>query len=326
VLGQLVFGALADKLGRRVMFISTISCVIVGALGSASPVASSSVPIYTQLCIWLFILGFGVGGEYPLSATVSSENNTVAGRGAAVSSVFSMQGIGNVLASFVMYVCLVACARSPGSMPLDWVWRTALLVGAVPGLATVYWRYKMEESKHFVRHKSTKAMVATGSLNTSSTTGSENEESLLGGYADVGKDARGGALKKACATFDLHNTWKTLYDFRWTLLGTAGNWFLFDISYYSNSLFSGSVLSEIGFSGNSSTASGLEKVALGNLYLALIGLPGYFVAIWAIDRMGRRNMQWFGFLMMAILFGILAIALEPIKANATGAFVFLYGE
>lgn len=62
VFGQIVFGALADRLGRRVIFISTITLVIVGSLGAATSTESSSVSVYTQLCIWLAILGFGVGG------------------------------------------------------------------------------------------------------------------------------------------------------------------------------------------------------------------------------------------------------------------------
>lgn len=55
IVGQLVFGSLADRLGRRVIFITTISLVIVGALGSACVVQSSVIDIYTQLALWLCV-------------------------------------------------------------------------------------------------------------------------------------------------------------------------------------------------------------------------------------------------------------------------------
>jgi len=44
-----------------------------------------------QLCIWRFFLGFGIGGDYPLSATIASEYATTRWRGAFVGSVFAMQ-------------------------------------------------------------------------------------------------------------------------------------------------------------------------------------------------------------------------------------------
>ena len=45
------------------------------------------------LCFWRFILGFGVGGDYPISATIMSEFSSRRNRGAYIGSVFAMQGI-----------------------------------------------------------------------------------------------------------------------------------------------------------------------------------------------------------------------------------------
>jgi MFS family permease len=53
VLGQVFFGSLADRLGRKRIFLATITLVVVGALGSASVVQGDAVDIYAQLCIWL---------------------------------------------------------------------------------------------------------------------------------------------------------------------------------------------------------------------------------------------------------------------------------
>ena len=47
--------------------------------------------IIGQLCIWRFFLGFGIGGDYPLSAPIASEYASTKWRGAFVGSVFAMQ-------------------------------------------------------------------------------------------------------------------------------------------------------------------------------------------------------------------------------------------
>lgn len=59
VLGQLIFGVLADRIGRRVIFVVTISCVIVGAGLSSSVVPSEHFSPFYQLALWQFIMGFG---------------------------------------------------------------------------------------------------------------------------------------------------------------------------------------------------------------------------------------------------------------------------
>jgi MFS transporter, PHS family, inorganic phosphate transporter len=138
IIGQVVFGAIADKIGRKNTFIATISFVIIGCLASMSATAGLSMSLTAQLCLWRGIVGVGVGGEYPLSATVSAEGTTTASRGRALGMVFAMQGVGNVLSTLVMYILLLA---SP--LPIDWVWRAALGIGALPGLLTLYGRLQV---------------------------------------------------------------------------------------------------------------------------------------------------------------------------------------
>ena len=51
------------------------------------------------LCFWRFLLGVGVGGDYPLSATVMSEYSSTVSRGAYIGSVFAMQAFGFLFAA-----------------------------------------------------------------------------------------------------------------------------------------------------------------------------------------------------------------------------------
>jgi len=84
VIGQLFFGVFADFVGRRRIFIITLVLITVGALGSAASVDTPAFSVYQQLAIWRFILGVGVGGEYPLSAAITSETATARTRGRLV--------------------------------------------------------------------------------------------------------------------------------------------------------------------------------------------------------------------------------------------------
>ena len=40
-----------------------------------------------------YLTGAGVGGEYPLAATVTSESSSAASRGKLMAAVFAMQGV-----------------------------------------------------------------------------------------------------------------------------------------------------------------------------------------------------------------------------------------
>ena len=61
--GQLLFGSLADIIGRRIIFIITLCLIVLGSLLSSTCINSSSFTVYQQLAIYRFFLGFGVGGE-----------------------------------------------------------------------------------------------------------------------------------------------------------------------------------------------------------------------------------------------------------------------
>jgi MFS transporter, PHS family, inorganic phosphate transporter len=60
IIGQLCFGALADKIGRKATFIATISMVIIGCLASMSATDGLALSMTGQLCLWRGIVGVGV--------------------------------------------------------------------------------------------------------------------------------------------------------------------------------------------------------------------------------------------------------------------------
>lgn len=91
--GQLFFGWLGDKLGRKKVYGMTLALMVISSLASGLSFGHSAKGVITTLCFFRFWLGFGIGGDYPLSATIMSEYANKKTRGAFIAAVFAMQGV-----------------------------------------------------------------------------------------------------------------------------------------------------------------------------------------------------------------------------------------
>jgi MFS transporter, PHS family, inorganic phosphate transporter len=96
--------------------------------------ASAFAPNYTFLIICRIILGIGIGGDYPVSATIMSEYSGKQTRGRMVRLVFAMQGAGLIVGPLVASILLGS------GLANDTTWRILLALGAIPGLAVFYLR------------------------------------------------------------------------------------------------------------------------------------------------------------------------------------------
>merc|ERR1719262_1878232 len=76
---------------------------ILGALVSAFavPITDDPSSVFAFVCVTRFFLGVGVGGVYPLAATIASESSNDSNRGRNGALVFSMQGIGVLLVPLI---------------------------------------------------------------------------------------------------------------------------------------------------------------------------------------------------------------------------------
>lgn len=76
LVGQLLFGYLTDQKGRRKIYGLELVIVLFGTIGIVQCSAgydNKSMSILTSICIWRFIIGVGIGAEYPISATIAAE-------------------------------------------------------------------------------------------------------------------------------------------------------------------------------------------------------------------------------------------------------------
>ena len=73
VIGQLVFGSLADIVGRKRMYGIELIIIIVATLAQSLSSDSESMSVVGLLIFWRVIMGIGIGGDYPLSSIITSE-------------------------------------------------------------------------------------------------------------------------------------------------------------------------------------------------------------------------------------------------------------
>src|SRR5712691_7145593 len=136
-LGALVFGRLADTSGRKRVYWVVAAIMIVAAVGSALS------PSFWVLVMFRFLLGFGVGGDYPVSAVLMSEYANRKDRGKLVGLVFGTQALGLIVGP------LIALALLSAGVTDGLAWRVMLGLGAVPAAAVIYLRRQMPESPRY---------------------------------------------------------------------------------------------------------------------------------------------------------------------------------
>ncbi len=287
-LGALVFGRVADLLGRKKVYWLVAAIMIAGAVGSAVS------PSFWVLIAFRFLLGLGVGGDYPVSAVLMSEYANRQDRGRLVGLVFSTQALGLIVGP------LIALALLGAGTGTDIAWRVMLGLGAVPAAAVVYLRTKMPESPRYQLQVQGRARDAASEIARFS------DGQVVGEAAPMIRHEMG------LRAFLASRRWLVM------LAGTAGTWFLLDYAYYGNTISTPQILSLI-----SPSATTATKIAIQLAIFVVAAVPGYLLAIARLDRIGHRKLQLIGFAMMAACFAVIAIV--PGMTTAVAPFLLVYG-
>ncbi|KAF7013330.1 hypothetical protein CFC21_027415 [Triticum aestivum] len=302
VVGQLFFGWLGDKVGRRHIYGVTLKLMVICSIASGLSFHRSRKSVITTLCFFRFWLGFGIGGDYPLSATIMAEYANKKTRGAFIAAVFAMQGLGNLAAGIVAIIVSQSFKHAPGydhdpHWHADYVWRIILMVGAIPAILTYYWRMRMPETARFT------ALIAKDIKKASS-----NMALVLN--IDIVAEIEEADVFNREHEFGFF-TMEFVHRHGLHLLSTMICWFMLDMSFYLLNLFMKNIFTEVRFIKDASTMSPLDQtynIARTQALITVIGtLPGFFFAVKFMDRIGRIKMQIVGFIMMSVFMLGLAI-------------------
>ncbi|HEY7568278.1 MAG TPA: MFS transporter [Gemmatimonadaceae bacterium] len=139
--GGILFGVLADRIGRTRALIGTVLIFSFCSLGAAT---SQNL---LQLMLWRFVLGIGMGGEWASGAVLVSETWPPEHRTKAISIMQSGWALGYIAATLV--AALVLDVLSLG----DNAWRWLFAVGVLPALFTLWIRRRVEEPAAWLEKK-----------------------------------------------------------------------------------------------------------------------------------------------------------------------------
>ncbi|KAL0793165.1 hypothetical protein Bca101_064542 [Brassica carinata] len=330
LIGQLFFGWLGDKLGRRRVYGITLIIMIFCSLGSGISFGNSPKGVMTTLCFFRFWLGVGIGGDYPLSATIMSEYANKKTRGAFIAAVFAMQGFGILVGGIVALIFSsifdhhfpspIYSADPDGSTApqADYLWRIILMAGALPAVITYYWRMKMPETARYTAlvakniKQAIEDMLKVLQVDLEADKQIIAQQNVRDPKTDYGLFSKG-FLRRHGLPF----------------LGTTSTWFLLDIAFYSQNLFQKEIFSEIGWIPKATTMNAINevyKIARAQTLIALWStIPGYWFTVAFIDTMGRFTIQLMGFFFMTVFMFALALPYEYwTKPGNDIGFVIIY--
>lgn len=270
LVGALFWGWLANRVGRRTVFLITVALgVVFGVLGAFAPTVALLVTLR-------FLTGFAIGGTLPVDYAMMAEFIPTVWRGRFLVYLESFWALGTVL------VAGLAWALSTALPPAE-SWRWLLGLAALPGLVGLLARLGVPDSPRslLARGDASGARRALERVARINGVALPDAPLLVPARPERVTPAAlfSGALRRRTALL-------------------AAVWFGLSLGYYGIFSWLPSFLK----------AGGLElgEVYRTTLLLALAQVPGYLLAAWLVERVGRR----------VTLTGFLGV-------SALGAFLFL---
>ena len=152
VLGALYFGRLADKLGRKRMFLVTLIVYLI-----ATVLTAFSFDLYS-FAFCRFLTGFGIGGEYAAINSAIDELIPARLRGRVDLAINGTFWIGAAMGAGLSIVLL-----NPNFIGPEWGWRIAFGLGGILAFAILLVRRHVPESPRWLlmhgRHDEAEAVV-----------------------------------------------------------------------------------------------------------------------------------------------------------------------
>jgi putative MFS transporter len=254
-LGAALAGILADRLGRKVVF--QVSMIIWG--GAA--LLCAAAPTYGFLLAMRFILGFGMGAEFPIAQSMVSEFMPAKTRGKYIALLEGFWPLGFIVAGIVALLLIPVAG-----------WRMVFIATGLPAIYVLIIRRKVPESPRWYE--------ARGRMDEAESTmrfiESEVEKAYRKPLPAPAKD--GVADEIAKGGFSLWELFTDKYRVRTIMVWVL--WFFTLLGYYGITTWMGKLLVDKGFT----ITKSIEFV----LFMTLFGVPGFFSAAYFVEKLGRK--------------------------------------
>ncbi|OJI96215.1 hypothetical protein ASPVEDRAFT_181745 [Aspergillus versicolor CBS 583.65] len=377
LVGQVVFGIAADIWGRRKMYGLELVVLIFTTLGVAfaSQGAEKSMNIMGLLIFWRFFMGFGLGGDYPLSAVICAEFAPTRIRGRMLAAVFFCQSLGQLAANLVALIAVAGfhhrlkadasnnhlcdlgdplkdsdCIRG-----IDSMWRLIIGLGAVPAFIALWFRLTIIESPRYTAEVTQNSLQAAADVSyffksdealpvpqmrqvrepvdTDLSPATSRPDSF---QTSVNTSHSSAPEVEIAGPVNLGTFWRAFKLFASKpkpfriLFATCFCWFCLDLPFYGLGLISPKVINKIWDGRSDTEPPGVADFLFQNSYKSMVvvsigAVVGNLLAIFTIDRLGRRNIQLNGFFWLFILNIVIGATFRPLAlTDHPNALIVLY--
>lgn len=131
--GAILIGYIADRVGRKTMLVFNFIVFVVSAL-----LCAVAWDVYS-LCLFRFLVGFGVGSDYPVCAAYLSEMSPDHSRGKLMASAMFINCLASPIGVAVSYFIFTVYPHMDA-------WRFMFAFGALPAVIALLMRSRLPES------------------------------------------------------------------------------------------------------------------------------------------------------------------------------------
>lgn len=260
--GAFLFGRVADRVGRKWVLIGTVAMDAV--FGLASVMAGD----FTWLLILRFLTGVAVGGTLPVDYAMMAEFLPPKNRGRWLVWLEGFWAIGTLVVALTAWLAVTFGSEAP--------WRWIFLIAALPALIGFVLRVWVPESPMYLVRKGRQAEARAVI----------DRVLRVNGAQPLPADAHlvAAAVPAGAARSILSEP------LRRATLAVLAVWFLVSLSYYGIFIWVPAQLAAEGF--------GFIRGYGFIVALALAQIPGYALAAWGVEAVGRRA-TLMGFLLLS---------------------------
>jgi predicted MFS family arabinose efflux permease len=299
IVGAMFGGRLADRIGRKSVFL--LDMALLAAAASSSALTWNAWALIAAQCA----VGVGIGMDFPVSGSYMAECMPHRWRSAMMVATIACQSVGLLVAALLV-VALLHLQTEPS------VWRWFFAMETLAALLFLLGRLNLPESPRWLigQGRNREAVHMLERFVPSDRRQLERMASRLGNTVHyVARVPQTGKPPGYATLF------RPEY-LRSTLLCTVP-WFLMDIATYGVGLFTAVLLAELHFTGNGlALVPQVAALARGTGLIDVFLLLGFVLGLWAVSRFGRIRMQLFGFGGMAIGMGLLWLSTRLPSASA----------
>ncbi|BAQ64461.1 MFS transporter [Geminocystis sp. NIES-3709] len=292
LIGSLTLGGITDKIGRQKMLLIDVLIFIISSAGTALAWNAFS------LIFFRFLVGVGIGADYPISVAYITENVPSRLRGRMVIGAFTFQAVGALFGALTGIIIInIFTQIFPNSLDIliKYGWRAMLGIGLLLAIFVGFLRlqFLLESPLYYIAKGDYKnaELAARELLETDIIVNSESDPQPE----------------------ETNLNYSSLFSPKYiknTLLASIP-WFLQDIATYGIGIFTPTIIAILAFNNQDNFIIRQIRSAQGSAIVDLFLIIGFLVAVLLVDKVGRIPLQIIGFIGMALGLILLGIAGDP---------------